>query len=129
VLDTFVHGLSIPLADLPPVVAALGMFVANAIINFFVPSGSGQAMIVMPILTPLADMLGLTRQVAVQTFQFGDGFANVIFPTSGILMACLAVAGVSYTKWARWILPLFMIWVGIGVVMLTIGVLINWGPV
>lgn len=129
VLDTFVHGLSIPLSEFPPVIAALGMFVANALINFFVPSGSGQAMIVMPILTPLADMLGLTRQVAVQTFQFGDGFANVIFPTSGILMACLALAGVSYAQWFRWILPLFTIWVVIGIIMLSVGVLINWGPI
>lgn len=129
ILDTLVYALSVPLDNFTPVVAAFGMFLANAVINFFVPSGSGQAMIVMPILTPLADMIGVTRQVAVQTFQLGDGFANVLFPTSGILMACLAIAGVSWTKWARWILPLFTIWVILGIAMLTIGVLINWGPI
>lgn len=129
ILDSFVHALSIPLTNFPPVIAAIGMFIANTILNFFVPSGSGQAMIAMPILTPLADMLGVTRQVAVQAFQFGDGFTNAIFPTSGVLMACLAIAGVSWAKWARWLLPLFIIWVIIAIIMLTIAVLINWGPI
>ncbi|SIT71267.1 YfcC family protein [Edaphobacillus lindanitolerans] len=129
ILDTFVQALSVPLESLPPVLAALGMFVSNGILNFFVPSGSGQAMIAMPILTPLADMLGITRQVAVQAFQFGDGFTNSIFPTSGPLMASLAVAGVAWTKWFRWMLPLFFIWVVIAVIMLSAAVLINWGPI
>ena len=129
ILDTFVYALAIPLEHLSPVFAALGMFIANAILNFLVPSGSGQAMIAMPILTPLADMLGITRQVAVQAFQFGDGFTNSIFPTSGTLMASLAVAGVSWVKWAKWMLPLFLIWFVIAIIILTIGVLINWGPI
>ncbi|ASN04447.1 YfcC family protein [Virgibacillus necropolis] len=129
ILDTVVNALSIPLEELTPVFAALGMFVANALLNFLVPSGSGQAMISMPILTPLADMVGITRQVAVQAYQFGDGFTNSIFPTSGPLMASLAVAGVAWIKWAKWMLPLFLIWVLIAIIMLTIGVLINWGPV
>ncbi|UOR11408.1 YfcC family protein [Halobacillus amylolyticus] len=129
ILDTAVNALSVPLEGLSPVFAALGMFVANGLLNFLVPSGSGQAMIAMPILTPLADMVGITRQVAVQAYQFGDGFTNSIFPTSGPLMASLAVAGVPWIKWAKWMLPLLLIWVVIAVIMLTIGVLINWGPV
>lgn len=129
ILDTLVYALSIPLEGLTPVFAALGMFVANGAINFLVPSGSGQAMIVMPILSPLADMIGITRQVAVQAYQFGDGFTNSIFPTSGPLMASLAVAGVPWIKWAKWMLPLLLIWTVIAVAMLTVGVLINWGPV
>lgn len=129
ILDTFVYALSVPLEGLTPVFAALGMFVANGLINFLVPSGSGQAMIVMPILSPLADMIGVTRQVAVQAYQFGDGFTNSIFPTSGPLMASLAIAGVPWIKWAKWMLPLLLIWVVIAVVMLTVGVLIEWGPV
>ncbi|WP_438296653.1 YfcC family protein [Sporosarcina sp. FA15] len=128
ILDTAVNALAIPLETLPPVLAALGMFVANAALNFLVPSGSGQAMIAMPILSPLADMVGVTRQVAVQAFQFGDGFTNSIFPTSGPLMASLAVAGVSWIKWAKWMFPLFLIWCAIAVVMLVVGVLIGWGP-
>ncbi|MCG7336105.1 YfcC family protein [Sporosarcina sp. ACRSM] len=129
ILDTFVYAIALPLENLPPILAAIGMFVANMALNFLVPSGSGQAMIAMPILTPLADMLGLTRQVAVQAFQFGDGLTNSIFPTSGTLMACLAVAGVPYVKWAKWMLPLFLIWVVISIIVLCIAVLINWGPV
>ncbi|MGM9921190.1 MAG: YfcC family protein [Bhargavaea sp.] len=129
ILDTLVHALSVPLETLPPVLAALGMFAANGALNFLVPSGSGQAMIAMPILTPLADMLGITRQVAVQAFQFGDGFTNSIFPTSGPLMASLAVAGVAWIKWFKWMLPLFGIWVLIAIVMLSAGVLMNWGPI
>lgn len=129
ILDTFVYALSVPLEGLTPVFAALGMFVANGLINFLVPSGSGQAMIVMPILSPLADMIGVTRQVAVQAYQFGDGFTNSIFPTSAPLMASLAIAGVPWIKWAKWMGPLFLIWVVIAVIMLTVGVLIEWGPV
>lgn len=128
VLDTIVYGLAVPLETMPPVLAALGMFGANGVLNFLVNSGSGQAMIAMPMLVPLADMVGVTRQVAVQAFQFGDGLTNIIFPTSGILMASLAVAGVPWTTWARWVFPLFCIWTGIAVVTLTIGVLIGWGP-
>jgi len=129
ILDTFVNALSVPLENLSPVFAAIGMFLANAVLNFLVPSGSGQAMISMPILAPLADMLGVTRQVAVQAYQFGDGFTNSIFPTSGTLMASLAVAGVSWAKWAKWMFPLFIMWFIIGIIVLTIGVLINWGPI
>ncbi|WP_254434230.1 YfcC family protein [Halobacillus sp. Marseille-Q1614] len=129
ILDTAVNALAVPLESLSPVMAALGMFVANGLMNFLVPSGSGQAMIAMPILAPLADMVGVTRQVAVQAYQFGDGFTNSIFPTSGPLMASLAVAGVPWIKWAKWMLPLLFIWIAIAVVMLSIAVLINWGPV
>lgn len=129
ILDTFVQALSVPLASLSPVFGALGMFVANGVMNFFIPSGSGQAIIAMPILSPLADMIGVTRQVAVQAYQFGDGFTNSIFPTSGPLMASLAVAGVAWVKWAKWMLPLLLIWTVIAVIMLTFAVMIGWGPV
>ena len=128
ILDTIVNALSVPLGALTPVLAAIGMFIANTLFNFFVPSGSGQAAIIMPIQTPLADMIGVTRQVAVQSFQFGDGFSNSIFPTSGPLMASLAVAGVPWIKWAKWLLPLFIIWSVIAMAVLAFGVMINWGP-
>jgi uncharacterized ion transporter superfamily protein YfcC len=128
IIDTIVYALSIPLDNLSPTFAAVGMFIANSILNFFVNSGSGQAMIVMPMMTPLADMLNVTRQVAVQAFQFGDGLTNLIFPTSGILMASLAVANLSWAKWLKWIMPLFTIWFILAIIALMIGVAINWGP-
>ncbi|MGD7043061.1 YfcC family protein [Jeotgalibacillus proteolyticus] len=129
ILDTFVQALSVPLEGMSPVFATLGMFVANGVMNFLIPSGSGQAMIAMPILSPLSDMIGVNRQIAVQAYQFGDGFTNSIFPTSGPLMASLAVAGVSWIKWAKWMLPLLLIWTFIAVTMLVFAVFINWGPV
>ncbi|WP_010651260.1 YfcC family protein [Oceanobacillus massiliensis] len=128
IIDTIVYALSVPLENLAPVLSAIGMFVSNGLLNFLVNSGSGQAMIAMPLLTPLADMVGVTRQVAVQAYQFGDGLTNLIFPTSGILMASLAVAEVPYTKWLKWVFPLFIIWLVIAVLTLIIGVMINWGP-
>lgn len=128
ILDTIVYALSVPLESLSPVFAAIGMFISNSILNFFVNSGSGQAMIAMPMMTPLSDMVGVSRQVAVQAFQFGDGLTNLIFPTSGILMASLAVAKLSWTKWLRWVMPLFLIWLIIAFGTLTVAVLIDWGP-
>ncbi|TQR13759.1 YfcC family protein [Psychrobacillus soli] len=128
VLDTIVYALSNLFTGLSPIMATMAMFVANTIISIVVPSGSGQAVLIMPIITPLADMLGVTRQVAVQTYLFGDGFTNSIIPTSGTLMASLAIAGIPYTKWFKWMFPLFLIWMVIAVITLIIGVSINWGP-
>lgn len=128
IVDTIIFGLSAVLTEFPPVIGAFGMFISSAVINFFIPSGSGQAMVTMPIMTPLADMIGITRQIAVQAFQFGDGFTNSILPTSGPLMASLAIAGVSWIKWARWMLPLLLMWSVIAIIMLTIAVFISWGP-
>lgn len=82
----------------------------------------------MPIQTPLADMIGLTRQVSVLAFQFGDGFSNALFPTSGPLMASLAVASVPWLKWAKWFLPLFLILSLVAIVLLTVAVIIELGP-
>lgn len=128
ILDTIVYAISVPLESFTPVWAAIGMFISNSILNFFVNSGSGQAMIAMPMMTPLADMVGVSRQIAVQAFQFGDGLTNLIFPTSGVLMASLAVAKVSWNDWLKWVMPLFFIWLAIAIITLTVGVLINWGP-
>lgn len=128
VLDTIVYALSNLFTGLSPIMATMAMFVANTIISIVVPSGSGQAVLIMPIMTPLADMLGVTRQVAVQTYLFGDGFTNSIIPTSGTLMASLAIAGIPYTKWFKWMFPLFLIWLVIAVITLIIAVSINWGP-
>ena len=83
------------------------MFIANTIIILFIPSGSGQAATVMPLMVPLADLTGITRQVAVQAFQFGDGFSNSFYPCSGTLMACLAIAKVEWGRYVKWFAPLF----------------------
>ncbi|WP_052127257.1 YfcC family protein [Pontibacillus litoralis] len=127
ILDTVVQGMATMMEPFSNVGGAIAMFIANAAFNLFVSSGSGQAVIVMPIMTPLADIMEIPRQVAVQAYKLGDGFSNVITPISGILMANLAIAGISWVKWIRFVFPLFLIWMVIGVIYLTIAVMIGWG--
>lgn len=114
ILHTIIHSMGVLLNNIPHVLAGPIMFWFNLLFNFFVNSGSGQATVIMPIMAPLADVVGVTRQAAVTAFQLGDGLSNVIFPTSGTMMACLALAGVEYKKWIKWIMPLFLVWVLLG---------------
>jgi uncharacterized ion transporter superfamily protein YfcC len=105
ILDVMLHGLATLIANAHPVVAAQAMFVTQGIINFFVHSGSGQAALTMPVMAPLADVVGISRQTAVLAFQFGEGWINPILPTSGVTMGVLGLAGISWEKWFRWMLP------------------------
>lgn len=107
-------------SGLPSSLTAMGMYVSQALLNFIVPSGSGQAALTMPIMTPLADLVGVSRQTAVLAFQFGDGISNIFTPTSGYFMAALAAAGISWTKWVRWIWPLLLIQYIVAAVLITI---------
>ena len=99
VVDTLVQGLFAPLEGLPVLVSALGMLVAQAAVHIPVSSVSGQAVLTMPILAPLSDLLGMSRQVTVLAFQYGAGLMDMIAPTNGALMAVLAAAGVRYEEW------------------------------
>ena len=108
IMDTVIYGLSNVLKNAPHAVSAQVMLVVQTLINFFIPSGSGQAFATMPIMTPLADVAGVGRQVAVLAFQFGDGFANLILPTNIVLMAILGMAGVPYDRWFRFAWPLML---------------------
>ena len=128
IIDTIIHGLANGVSIFPKGLAAVGMFWVQSIINFFIPSGSGQAAATMPIMAPLADLLGITRQTAVLAFHYGDGFSNSIIPTSASLMGVLAMAHVPYEKWFRFIWPLMVIWTIIGSVMCYIAAVINLGP-
>nr|WP_017613143.1 Na+/H+ antiporter NhaC family protein [Nocardiopsis salina] len=129
ILDTIVHGLASATEGVPPVLAPVGMLLVQGAFNFVVPSGSGQAVIMMPIMAPLADILGVARQTAVLAFQVGDGFANVLYPTSGYFMACLALSGVPWTKWVRFVWPLMLTWLAIGATALLAAHATGWGPV
>lgn len=129
IMDTVIYGLSSLLNGLPPTAAACGMFVVQDLFNVLVPSGSGQAAITMPIMAPLADMLGLTRQTAVLAFQMGDAFTNVMAPTGGEILAALAMCGgIPFRKWMRYLAPLFFMWWIIAFVFLGIAVRIHYGP-
>ena len=108
VIDTIVAGMAAPLERLGPELAAVGMFAVQSVFNLFVPSGSGQAYVTMPLMAPLADLVGVTRQTAVLAFQFGDGFTNILVPTNPVLIGILAIAGVPYLTWVRFLMP-FMI--------------------
>lgn len=128
IIDTVINSLAAVVGKLPGGFAAVGMFWVQSVINFFIPSGSGQAATTMPIMTPLADMVGLTRQTAVMAFHYGDGFSNSIIPTSASLMGVLAMAKVPYEKWFKFIWPLMVIWTVIGSVMCFIAAVIKLGP-
>lgn len=126
ILNTIVYWLSIPMSNFGPVLGANFMFIANLFINLFIPSGSGQAAAVMPLMVPVADLAGITRQVAVQAFQFGDGFSNCLFPTAGTLMGSLAIAKTDWTKYAKWLMPLLGCQVLLSFASLTILQTIGW---
>jgi uncharacterized ion transporter superfamily protein YfcC len=103
------------------------MFGAQTGINFFVPSGSGQAALTMPLMAPLSDLVGVTRQTAVLAFQMGDGFTNMIIPTNAVLMGVLTLAEIPWPGWARWILPLQIALFVLGAVALAIAVYVGYG--
>lgn len=128
IMDPVVNALAGLLNGLPPLMAACGMFVIQTIINIFINSGSGQAAVTMPIMAPLADVLGLTRQTAVLAFQMGDAFTNVLSPTAGSLLAALGMCGISFGKWTKYLIPLFVAWILIGFVFMIIAVNIHYGP-
>ncbi|PTI45866.1 C4-dicarboxylate ABC transporter [Staphylococcus xylosus] len=126
IMDTIVHGLGSAIDGTTPTIAVIGMYAVQMLINFIISSGSGQALVTMPIMAPLSDMLGITRQTAVLAFQLGDGFTHIFYPTSGYFMAALAIGGVSYTKWIRFFFPLFIIWAIISIITLMIAQLSGW---
>ena len=126
IVDTMVHGISLPLQELPGALSAVGMFFVQSLANFFIPSGSGQAFVTMPIMAPLADLVGVSRQVAVLAFQFGDGFSNILVPTQAVIVGAIAIAGVPYDRWLRFILPFMVkIWI-VGSIALALAVLIGY---
>ena len=101
VLNTILHGISDAFVGLSGTFAAILMYLFQSVFNFFVVSGSGQAALTMPIMAPLADLLGVTRQTSVLAFQLGDAFTNLIVPTSGCLMGSLAIARIDWSKWIK----------------------------
>ncbi len=106
IIDTIINGMAQPLSYLPKWLAAEGMLIVQTLINFFIPSGSGQAATTMPIMAPLSDLLGITRQTAVLAFQFGDGFSNILWPTTALPVIC-SIAKVPIDKWWKYFVPFF----------------------
>ncbi|WP_145379717.1 YfcC family protein [Staphylococcus cohnii] len=126
VIDTIVHGMTTLLTDVPSSAVIIAMFVLQFFLNFFIPSGSGQALTTMPLMVPISDLLHINRQVTVLAFQYGDSISNVLFPTSAILMGALAVGKISYTQWLKFAWKLILVWVIICCIGMSIALIIGY---
>lgn len=114
IVDTIVHGMFTPVAGLPVALSAIGMMVSHVLVHVPVPSVSGQAVLTMPVLVPLSDLLGLSRQVTVLAYQYGAGLCDLVTPTNGALMAILAAGGVDYQEWLRFTLKWYLVLMVLG---------------
>jgi len=125
IIDTIVYSIFTPIESLPVQFSAIGMMVAHVLIHIPVPSVSGQAVLTMPLLVPLSDLIGLSRQVTVLAYQFGAGLTDLVTPTNGALMALLAAAGVSYDEWFKFIIKKYLILLGLGALAMVIAIKIG----
>jgi uncharacterized ion transporter superfamily protein YfcC len=128
VLDTITHSLVAAIRGWSAWLSALGIYAVQNLLNFFVPSGSGQAAVSMPILAPLGDLVGVTRQTNVLAYQLGNGLTNVLVPTQGYFMAALGILRIPWTTWVRWLLPLLAVWLVVGGAAVVLASLIRLGP-
>lgn len=128
ITDTLLHSLVTVVQGLPSALTVVGIYAVQVALSYVVPSGSGQAALALPILAPLGDLVGVTRQTSVLAYQFGDGFSNVFTPTQGYFMAGLAMLRVPWTRWVKFLWPLQLIWLSLGLVFLLIAHAIRWGP-
>jgi len=126
IIDTMLHGLMPLVQSSHPVFAAQKMYLIQSVINFFIHSGTGQAALTMPIMAPLADLVGVTRQTAILAFQLGE-LSTPMIPTSGITVGVLALARVPWITWARWMIPLQLIYLVLALVLLIPPCLMQWG--
>ena len=126
IIDTIVYGLFGPLQHLPPALSAVLMMVSHSILHFPMPSTSGHAILTMPILSPLSDLIGLSRQICVLAYQYGAIMMDLIVPTNGATMAVIALAGINYKKWLKFIVKPVLIMMGIGALAILIAVQIGY---
>lgn len=118
IIDSILYGLSQAMGNFGNVASVGVMYVIQTIVNIVIPSGSAKAAITMPIMAPFSDLIGISRQATVMAFQFGDGFTNMITPTSGVLIAVLGVARIPYHKWVKWVWPLIVTLIILGFLLL-----------
>ncbi|MBU7217752.1 YfcC family protein [Staphylococcus gallinarum] len=126
IIDSIVHGMTLLLHGVHPTIVILMMFVLQFLLNFFIPSGSGQALTTMPLMVPISDLLEINRQLTVLAFQYGDAISNVLFPTSAILMGALAVGKITYIQWLKFAWKLILLWVVVCSVAMTIALLLGY---
>ena len=128
IMDTVLFATSNAVSALPSSLTVFGMYLFQVFLNFLIPSGGGQAAVSMPIMAPLADLTGITRQTAVLAYQLGDGISNIVTPTSGWFMAGLALAKVPWDKWIKWFIKLALLQYLLGAIFLLIAHLMQLGP-
>lgn len=128
IMDTILYYASNSMLAMSPFAAILIIYALVLVLELFVGSSSAKAFLVMPIIAPLSDLIGITRQTSVLAFSFGDGFSNMIYPTNPVLLICLGLTVVSFTKWFRWTCKLQLIALAVACVFLLIGVAIHYGP-
>ena len=127
ILHSLVYGMSYPLSYVGSEIASVGMFVMQTLLNLFIPSGSGQAYVTIPLLTPVGDLVGVNRQIVVLAYQFGDGFSNMIVPTNAVLMGIIGMAGVPYHLWFRFCMPLMLKLMAAASLVLVLAVTFDYG--
>jgi len=128
ILDTILHGASSLTAGLNPFTAALAVYGLTLVMELFITSGSAKALLLIPILMPLADLVHINRQIAVSAYCFGDGFSNLVYPTNAALLITLSLTVVPYHKWVKFLLPLWL-WIFLATVaFLGLAVVFGYGP-
>jgi uncharacterized ion transporter superfamily protein YfcC len=126
IMDTILYGMASATEDLPRLIAADAQYALQMVVNFFIPSGSTKAALTIPLMAPLADLSDITRQTAILAYQFGDGFTNMIIPTSGVTVGTLAMAKIPFERWFKWNFPMQIAFVIISLIFLIWPVLTNW---
>jgi len=118
IIDTILHGVSSSMEGMGKIGSVSIMYVIQTFINVIIPSGSAKAALTMPVMAPFSDLVNVSRQATVMAFQFGDGFTNMITPTSGVLIGALGIAKIPYDKWVKWILPFMAVLIVLGWLLL-----------
>ncbi len=126
ILDTVLYAIAQTIGNLHPLLAAEGMFWAHSFLNFFIASGSGQAVLTMPVMIPLSDLIGVSPQLSILAYQFGEGWTNAIIPTAPVTMAAIGMAGIPWLRWAKWNWPLQVILAVLSMLLLIPAYLMHW---
>ena len=128
ITDTVLYYASSLIEGTSSYVSAFLVYLVTFVMNFFIESASAKAFLMMPILAPLSDLVGITRQTAVLAFDFGDGFSNMLFPTNALLLIGLGLTTVTYPRWIRWTIPIQLVVFLVSAAFLVIAVAIDYGP-
>ena len=120
------YGLFIPTQYLPTSLSGVSMMISQALLHFPVPSYSGQAILTMPILVPLSDLIGLSRQICVLAYQYGAVMMDMLIPTNGALMAIIAIAGISFNKWFKFALKPTLVIMAFGALSIVLAIHIGY---